>query len=75
MLGSLVATIPRAVVGALMISIAFIVLDRPTFATIRRLVSGKVRNRTLIVAATVARRVNMAQGKWERSILMREKLY
>jgi SulP family sulfate permease len=45
-LGTLVAAIPRAVVGALMISIAFIVIDRPTIATIRRLLGGKVRNRT-----------------------------
>jgi MFS superfamily sulfate permease-like transporter len=44
-LGSLVAAIPRAVVAALMLSIAFVVIDRPTIATIRRLASGKVRNR------------------------------
>ena len=44
-LGSLVAAIPRAVVAALMLSIAFVVLDRPTIATVRRLASGTVRNR------------------------------
>jgi CRP-like cAMP-binding protein/anti-anti-sigma regulatory factor len=50
LLGALVAAIPRAVVGALMLSIAFIVIDRPTLATIRRLASGTVRNRGRLAA-------------------------
>jgi SulP family sulfate permease len=58
-LGSLVASIPRAVVAALMLSIAFVVIDRPTLATIRRLASGKVHNRArlatdVLVMLTVA---------------------
>lgn len=58
-LGSLVAAIPRAVVAALMLSIAFVVIDKPTVATIRKLVSGKVRNRSrlatdVLVMLTVA---------------------
>jgi len=44
-LGPLIAAIPRAVIAALLLSIAFIVIDKPTIATIRKLVSGKVRNR------------------------------
>src|SRR5207237_9386138 len=43
-LGPLVAQIPRAVVGALMLSIAWIVVDKPMLATIRKLFAGKVRN-------------------------------
>lgn len=43
--GQLLATVPRAVVAALLVSIAFNVIDRPTLATIRRLASGNVRNR------------------------------
>jgi MFS superfamily sulfate permease-like transporter len=61
-LGWLVAAIPRAVVAALMLSIAFVVLDRPTIATIRRLASGTVRNRArlatdvlvMLAVATIA---------------------
>jgi MFS superfamily sulfate permease-like transporter len=58
-LGTLVAAIPRAVVGALMLSIAFVVIDKPTLATIRRLATGKVRNRArlatdVLVMFTVA---------------------
>jgi len=58
-LGSLVAAIPRAVVAALMLSIAFVVLDRQTMATIRRLAAGTVRNRArlatdVLVMLTVA---------------------
>jgi MFS superfamily sulfate permease-like transporter len=49
-LGALVAAIPRAVVAALMLSIAYIVVDRPTLATIRRLAGGKVRNRARLAA-------------------------
>jgi anti-anti-sigma regulatory factor len=59
LLGPLVAGIPRAVVGALMLSIAFVVIDKPTIATIRKLASGKVRNRSrlatdVLVMLTVA---------------------
>jgi SulP family sulfate permease len=58
-LGPLVAAIPRAVVGALMLSIAFVVVDKPTIATIRRLATGKVHNRArlatdILVMLTVA---------------------
>jgi MFS superfamily sulfate permease-like transporter len=58
-MGPLVAAIPRAVVGALMLSIAFVVIDKPTLATIRRLASGKVHNRArvatdVLVMLTVA---------------------
>jgi MFS superfamily sulfate permease-like transporter len=58
-LGPLVAGIPRAVVAALMLSIAFVVIDKPTVATIRKLASGKVRNRSrlatdVLVMLTVA---------------------
>ena len=58
-LGALVATIPRAVVAALMLSIAFVVIDKPTIGTIRKLASGRVRNRSrlatdVLVMLTVA---------------------
>jgi len=58
-LGGLVAAVPRAVIAALMLSIAFIVIDKPTLATIRKLASGKVRNRArlatdVLVMLTVA---------------------
>ncbi len=58
-LGPLVAAIPRAVVAALMLSIAWIVIDKPTLATIRRLATGTVRNRSrlatdVLVMLTVA---------------------
>jgi MFS superfamily sulfate permease-like transporter len=57
--GHLIALVPRAVVAALMLSIAFIVIDKPTLATIRKLLSGKVRNRSrlatdVLVMITVA---------------------
>jgi MFS superfamily sulfate permease-like transporter len=57
--GSVIAVVPRAVVAALMLSIAFIVIDRPTIATIRKLAVGNVRNRTrlatdVLVMVTVA---------------------
>lgn len=53
-LGPLVAAIPRAVVAALMLSIAWVVVDRPTIAMIRRLASGKVRNRTRLATDLLA---------------------
>jgi MFS superfamily sulfate permease-like transporter len=58
-LGGLVAAVPRAVIAALMLSIAFIVIDKPTLATIRKLAGGKVRNRArlatdVLVMLTVA---------------------
>src|SRR5262249_9143448 len=43
--GPLIASVPRAVVAALMLSIAYIVIDKPTIATIRKLAAGRVRNR------------------------------
>lgn len=48
--GSLIAAIPRAVVAALMLSIAFIVIDKPMMAAIRKLVSGNVRRRSRVAA-------------------------
>lgn len=44
-LGDLVAAIPRSVVGAILLSIAFVVIDRPTLAIVRKLASGNVSNR------------------------------
>lgn len=44
-LGPLLATVPRAVVAALLLSIAFVVIDRPTLAIVRKLLAGNVRNR------------------------------
>jgi SulP family sulfate permease len=44
-LGPLLGLMPRAAVSAILVAIAFGVLDRPTIATVRRLVSGKVRKR------------------------------
>lgn len=43
--GPVLAAVPRAVVAALLLSIAFVVIDRPTLATIRKLAGGGVRNR------------------------------
>ena len=58
-LGTMVAAVPRAVIGALLLSIAFIVIDKPTVATIRKLLAGNVRNRSrlatdVLVMLTVA---------------------
>lgn len=66
-LGPLVAAIPRAVVAALMLSIAFVVIDKPTLATIRKLMSGKVRNRSrlandvlvMVIVASIAMLVSV----------------
>lgn len=44
-IGPLLAAVPRAVVAALLLSIAFVVIDRPTLLTIRKLAAGNVRNR------------------------------
>jgi SulP family sulfate permease len=44
-LGPLLGLMPRAAVSAILLAIAFGVLDRPTMSTLRRLVSGKVRKR------------------------------
>lgn len=57
--GALVSAVPRAVIAALMLSIAFIVIDKPTLVTIRKLAAGKVRNRArlatdVLVMLTVA---------------------
>jgi SulP family sulfate permease len=57
--GQLIAAIPRAVVAALLVSIAWGVIDRPTLATIRQLAGGRVRNRArlatdVLVMLTVA---------------------
>lgn len=57
--GPLLAAVPRTVVAALLLSIAFSVIDRPTLATIRRLAAGSVRNRArlatdVLVMLTVA---------------------
>jgi MFS superfamily sulfate permease-like transporter/CRP-like cAMP-binding protein len=49
-LGTLVAAVPRAVIAALMLSIAFIVIDKPMLGTIRKLASGGVRNRNRLAA-------------------------
>jgi sulfate permease, SulP family len=58
-LGPLLAAVPRAVVAALLLSIAFVVIDRPTLATMRKLLAGNVRNRArlatdVLVMLTVA---------------------
>jgi MFS superfamily sulfate permease-like transporter len=58
-LGPLLAAVPRAVVAALLLSIAFVVIDRPTLAIVRKLVAGNVRNRArlatdVLVMLTVA---------------------
>ena len=58
-LGDLVAAIPRAVVAAILLSIAFVVIDRPTLAIVRKLASGSVSNRArlatdVLVMLTVA---------------------
>lgn len=66
--GGLVAAVPRAVVAALMLSIAFIVIDKPTLGTIRKLLTGGVRNRArlatdvlvMLVVATIAMLVSIA---------------
>lgn len=58
-LGRLIALVPRAVIAALLLSIAFVVIDRPTLATIRKLVAGNVQNRArlatdVLIMVTVA---------------------
>ena len=58
-LGPLLAAVPRAVVAALLLSIAFVVIDRPTLAIVRKLLAGNVRNRArlatdVLVMLTVA---------------------
>jgi MFS superfamily sulfate permease-like transporter len=58
-LGGMLEAVPRAVVAALMLAIAFIVIDKPTIATIRKLASGSVLNRArlatdVLVMLTVA---------------------
>jgi MFS superfamily sulfate permease-like transporter len=58
-LGPALAAVPRAVVAALLVSIAWNVVDRPTLATIRQLAGGKVSNRArlatdVLIMLTVA---------------------
>lgn len=58
-LGPLLALVPRAVVAALLLSIAFVVIDRPTLVIVRKLLAGRVRNRArlatdVLVMLTVA---------------------
>jgi len=61
-LGSVLGTIPHAVVAAMLIAISARLVDRPTLATIRRLAGGKVRNRArlamdvlvMLIVASVA---------------------
>lgn len=61
-LGHLVAAVPRAVVAALLLWIAFVVIDRPTLTSIRKLASGNVRNRprlavdvlVMVIVASIA---------------------
>jgi len=44
-LGPLLGTIPHAVVAAILLVLAWRLIDRPTLATVRKLASGKVQNR------------------------------
>jgi len=58
-LGPLLAALPRAVVAALLLSISYSVIDRPTLATVRRLAAGNLRNRArlatdVLIMLTVA---------------------